>query len=100
MGIMHKIVLGFLTQCSDSACKRKPAVRSSIFFLCYIVTFIRHRSEIGVCFVHKPDWNMKEVSEMQGHISMYVVEGLAEQREFVDKPCSDGVCKNQELANF
>ena len=71
-----------------------------LFFLCDIVTFICHRSEIGVCFVHKPDWNMKEVSEMQGHISMYVVEGLAEQREFVDKPCSDGVCKNQELANF
>ena len=43
---------------------------------------------------------MKEVSEMQEHISMYVVEGLVEQREVVDKPYSDGVCKNQELANL
>ena len=43
---------------------------------------------------------MKEVLEIPEHIRVYVVEGLVEQREVVDKPCSDGECKNQELTNL
>lgn len=45
------------------------------------MAFIRHRSEIGVCFVRKPDGNMNEVLEISEYIRMYVVEGLVEQRK-------------------
>ena len=45
------------------------------------MAFIRHRSEIGVCFVRKPDGNVKEVSEIPEYIRMYIVEGLVEQRK-------------------
>jgi hypothetical protein len=61
------------------------------------VAFIRHRSEIGVCFVRKPDGNSLGNTGVHSYVRS---GGISRAKEVVDKPRFEGICKNQKLANL